>query len=106
MALATQVISPHIKQLNYTHAYSALKIFWFAHFLIYPARIFISTSPSKDPDSVRPQRQIPDDLKLGREYALLGNYDTAIVYYDGVCSAMKQQIDKLSGLSKENWQQV
>ena len=50
--------------------------------------------------------QVPDDLRLGREYALLGNYDTAMVYYDGVCNALKQQIDKLSGSQKEQWQEA
>ena len=28
--------------------------------------------------------QIDSDCKLAREYALLGNYDTAMVYYQGV----------------------
>lgn len=47
--------------------------------------------------------QIPEDLKLGREYALLGNYDTAAVYYEGVCQAIKLQIDKAQGRANENW---
>ena len=28
--------------------------------------------------------QIDSDCKLAREYALLGNYETAMVYYQGV----------------------
>lgn len=27
--------------------------------------------------------RIPEELKMGREYALLGNYDTALVYFEG-----------------------
>lgn len=36
--------------------------------------------------------QIPDDLKMGREYALLGNYDTSLVYYEGACQAIKKKV--------------
>ena len=50
--------------------------------------------------------QVPGDLRLGREYALLGSYDTAIVYYDGVCSALKQHIDKLPPGQKDKWVEV
>ena len=50
--------------------------------------------------------QVPEDLRLGREYALIGNYEIAIVYYDGVCSALKQQIDKLTSPQREQWQEV
>eukprot|EP00047_Mylnosiga_fluctuans_P004948 m.237482 g.237482 ORF g.237482 m.237482 type:complete len:538 (-) comp13148_c0_seq1:94-1707(-) len=50
--------------------------------------------------------QVPEDLRLGREYALLGNYDTAIVYYEGVCSSLKQQVDKSTGAQKEKWQEA
>ena len=50
--------------------------------------------------------QIPEDLKNGREHALLGYYDPAIVCYEGVCAAMKQQIEKSAGATKENWQLV
>lgn len=47
--------------------------------------------------------QVPNDLQLGRESALVGNYDTAIVYYDGVCSALKQHIDKLAPSQRDKW---
>lgn len=45
---------------------------------------------------------------MGREYSLLGNYDTAMVYYEGVCQAIKQQINRrdLSSMHKENWVQA
>lgn len=50
--------------------------------------------------------QLPEDLRLGREYALLGNYDTALIYLGGVCDSLKQQIDKSSGPQKEQLQEV
>lgn len=51
--------------------------------------------------------QIDSDCKLAREYALLGNYDTAMVYYQGVL----QEIQKLLSSVHENdrkqkWSQV
>jgi hypothetical protein len=33
-----------------------------------------------------------DDVKMGREYALLGNYDTSLVYYEGACQALKKKV--------------
>jgi len=44
---------------------------------------------------------------MGREYALLGNYDTSLIYYQGVL----QQIHKLLATIKEpnrkqKWQQA
>ena len=33
--------------------------------------------------------QIDSDCKLAREYALLGNYDTAMVYYQGVLQEVR-----------------
>ncbi len=33
---------------------------------------------------------VPDALKLSREYALLGKYDTAAVYFDGAVAAIQQ----------------
>ncbi|KAI8482887.1 katanin p60 ATPase-containing subunit A1-like [Branchiostoma floridae x Branchiostoma belcheri] len=51
--------------------------------------------------------EICENCKMGREYALLGNYDTSLVYYQGVL----QQIQKLLVSIKEparkhKWQQV
>ena len=51
--------------------------------------------------------EICENTKMGREYALLGNYETSIVYYQGVL----QQIHKLlttitEPTRKQKWQQV
>lgn len=51
--------------------------------------------------------EIVENTKLGRENALLGNYETSLVYYQGVLG----QINKLlSSLAEENrrqkWSQV
>lgn len=51
--------------------------------------------------------EIDENTKLGRENALLGNYDTSLVYYQGVL----QQIQKLLGSINEadrrrKWSQV
>lgn len=29
--------------------------------------------------------RIPEELRMGREFALLGNYESALVYFEGVC---------------------
>ena len=52
-------------------------------------------------------KEICDNTKLAREMALLGNYDSASVYYQGVI----QQIHKLLGTITDStrrmrWQQV
>lgn len=51
--------------------------------------------------------EICDNAKKGREYALLGNYDSSIVYYQGVI----QQIHKHCQFLRDpalivRWQQV
>mmetsp|Transcript_11962 Transcript_11962/g.30751 ORF Transcript_11962/g.30751 Transcript_11962/m.30751 type:complete len:487 (-) Transcript_11962:69-1529(-) len=46
---------------------------------------------------------IPDDIKMGREYALLGNYDTSLVYYEGACQALKKKIASCSTSQKQKW---
>ena len=51
--------------------------------------------------------EICENTKMGREYALLGNYDTSLVYYQGVL----QQIQKLlmsirEPERKHQWQKV
>ncbi|XP_020912273.1 katanin p60 ATPase-containing subunit A-like 1 [Exaiptasia diaphana] len=51
--------------------------------------------------------EICENTKMGREYALLGNYDTALVYYQGVI----QQIQKLvvqikEPVRKQKWQEA
>ena len=40
-------------------------------------------------------QHIPEDLKMGREYALLGNYDTSLVYYEGAFQALKRKVGDL-----------
>ncbi|GFX25827.1 katanin p60 ATPase-containing subunit A1 [Trichonephila clavipes] len=52
-------------------------------------------------------RDICEDTKMAREYALLGNYETALVYYQGAV----QQIHRLlvtitDSIRKERWQQI
>ena len=51
--------------------------------------------------------EICENTKMGREHSLLGNYDTSLVYYQGVL----QQIQKLlltikDPGRKQKWQQV
>ena len=44
-------------------------------------------------------QHIPEDLKMGREYALLGNYDTSLVYYEGAFQALKRKVSlNLAGI--------
>eukprot|EP00045_Choanoeca_perplexa_P005136 m.43693 g.43693 ORF g.43693 m.43693 type:complete len:505 (+) comp12953_c0_seq1:16-1530(+) len=50
--------------------------------------------------------RIPDELKMAREFALLGNYDTALVYYDGVAQALAQHIDLCSASDSPKWSQA
>lgn len=52
-------------------------------------------------------RDICEDTKMAREYALLGNYETSLVYYQGAV----QQIHKLlttitDSIRRERWQQI
>ena len=37
--------------------------------------------------------EICDNVKMGREYALLGNYDTSLVYYQGVLQQIQKRIN-------------
>ena len=51
--------------------------------------------------------EICENTKMGREYALLGNYETSMVYYQGVL----QQIQKMLASIREpdrkhRWQKV
>jgi len=49
---------------------------------------------------------IPNELKMGREYALLGKYDIALVYYEGASEVLKKQASAADGMSKHKWQQA
>lgn len=78
-------------------------------------------------------KQIPGDLKMARDFSLLGNYDTALVYvgvslalklanndglkpppppllrcryYEGVVAALKRQLIESMGETKERWNAV
>ena len=44
-----------------------------------------------------------DTLKLSREFALLGNYETALVYYDGVLSKVQQCVSASSARRRAPW---
>jgi katanin p60 ATPase-containing subunit A1 len=51
--------------------------------------------------------EICDNTKMGREYALLGNYDTALVYYQGVVQQIQKLIIQIKDpVRKQKWQQV
>lgn len=51
--------------------------------------------------------EICDNAKKGREYALLGNYDSSIVYYQGVIQQIHKHCQTLRDPAlKVKWQQV
>ncbi len=51
--------------------------------------------------------EICDNAKKGREYALLGNYDSSIVYYQGVIQQISKHCQTLRDPAlKVKWQQV
>lgn len=51
--------------------------------------------------------ELCENAKLGREYALLGNYDTALVYYQGVLQQLQKHLNLLKNQSlKSRWQQI
>lgn len=51
--------------------------------------------------------EICDNTKMGREYALLGNYDTALVYYQGVVQQIQKFVTQIKDpVRKQKWQQV
>lgn len=51
--------------------------------------------------------EICDNAKKGREYALLGNYDTSSVYYQGVLQQIHKHCQTLRDPAlKVKWQQV
>lgn len=50
---------------------------------------------------------ICDNAKKGREYALLGNYDSSVVYYQGVIQQIHKHCTTLRDPAlKVRWQQV
>ena len=51
--------------------------------------------------------EICENTKMGREYALLGNYDTALVYYQGVIQQIqKMMVQMKDPARRQKWQQV
>lgn len=52
-------------------------------------------------------RDICEDTKMAREYALLGNYETALVYYQGAVQQIHRLLTTITdSIRKERWQQV
>lgn len=50
---------------------------------------------------------ISENVKLAREYALLGSYDTAMVYYQGVLDQMNKYLYSVRDTClQQKWQQV
>ncbi|XP_063297288.1 katanin p60 ATPase-containing subunit A1 isoform X1 [Pelobates fuscus] len=50
---------------------------------------------------------ISENVKLAREYALLGNYDSAMVYYQGVLDQMNKYVYSVKDTYlQQKWQQV
>ncbi|XP_076807705.1 katanin p60 ATPase-containing subunit A1-like [Clavelina lepadiformis] len=45
--------------------------------------------------------EICENVKMGREYALLGNYDTAMVYYQGVLQQIQKLVNNLPSKESE-----
>lgn len=51
--------------------------------------------------------EICDNAKKGREYALLGNYDSSMVYYQGVIQQIQRHCLSIRDPAiKGKWQQV
>ena len=51
-------------------------------------------------------QRIPEDLKAGRDLALLGNYDSSLVYYEGVNATLQKQLSECRGAAREQWNAV
>jgi len=50
---------------------------------------------------------ICENTKMGREFALLGNYETALVYYQGVVQQIHRLLQSINDpLRKERWQEI
>ena len=51
--------------------------------------------------------EICENSKLAREMALMGNYDSAVVYYQGVVQEIQKLLHSIDDPSrKEKWQSV
>lgn len=50
---------------------------------------------------------IIENTKLGREYALLGNYESSLVYYQGVLQQINRLILSINDQARgQQWQEV
>ena len=52
------------------------------------------------------QSQIAEDVKMAREYALLGTYDTSVVYYESAVSNLQKLADRAEAAMKPKWLDV
>ncbi len=51
--------------------------------------------------------EICENTKMGREYALLGNYETSLVYYQGVIQQIQKMLISIKEPErKHRWQKV
>ena len=51
--------------------------------------------------------EIVENVKMAREYALLGNYDTSLVYFQGVLQQIQKHIVGIvDPVRKQKWHQV
>lgn len=51
--------------------------------------------------------EIVENVKMAREYALLGNYDTSLVYFQGVLQQIqKYVVGIVDPVRKQKWHQV
>ena len=51
--------------------------------------------------------EICENTKMGREFALLGNYETSLVYYQGVVQQIHRLLQSVNDpMRRERWQEV
>lgn len=51
--------------------------------------------------------EIVENTKLGREYALLGNYESSLVYYQGVLQQINRMISSITDHNRiQQWQEI
>ena len=51
--------------------------------------------------------EICENIKMGREFALLGNYETSLVYYQGVVQQVHRLLQSVNDpMRRERWQEV
>lgn len=51
--------------------------------------------------------EIIENTRLGREYALLGNYESSLVYYQGVLQHVSRMIASITDHNRgQLWQEV